>query len=145
MALALEAMLQQLTHLHRQVSDGDEAARAGFRQDFLQANHSALGAQALADGNYSFERIAYLLADLTEARSLSIHLPDDRPGALRALLDVFERHGVSISSLPSAPLQQRCSAAAQPRPSIRPASANQQPWPSWTCLTSSRRRSSASR
>ncbi len=97
----LEAMLQQLTHLHRQVSDGDEAARAGFRQDFLQANHSALGAQALTDGNYSFERIAYLLADLTEVRSLSIHLPDDRPGALRALLDVFERHGISISSLHS--------------------------------------------
>lgn len=97
----LEAMLQQLTHLHRQVSSGDEAARAVFRQDFLQANHSALGAEALADGNYSFERIAYLLADLTETRSLSIHLPDDRPGSLRALLDVFERHGISISSLHS--------------------------------------------
>lgn len=97
----LEAMLQQLAHLHRQVSDGDEAARAVFRRDFLQANHSALGAEALADGNYSFERVAYLLADLTEVRSLSIHLPDDRPGALRALLDVFERHGISISSLHS--------------------------------------------
>lgn len=97
----LEAMLQELGHLHRQVSRGDEAARAVFRQDFLQANHSALGAEALGEGNYSFERIAYLLADLTETRSLSIHLPDDRPGALRALLDVFERHGISISSLHS--------------------------------------------
>ena len=97
----LEAMLQQLGHLHAQVSRGDDAARAVFRQYFLQANQSALGSGALADGNYSFERIAYLLADLTEKRSLSIHLPEDRPGSLRALLDVFERHGISISSLHS--------------------------------------------
>ena len=97
----LEAMLQQLGHLHAQVSRGDDTARAVFRQDFLQTHHSSLGADALAEGNYSFERIAYLLADLTEKRSLSIHLPEDRPGSLRALLDVFERHGISISSLHS--------------------------------------------
>ena len=97
----LEAMLQQLGHLHAQVSRGDDAARAVFRQDFLQSNQSALGTGALAEGNYSFERIAYRLADLTEKRSLRIHLPEDRPGSLRALLDVFERHGISISSLHS--------------------------------------------
>ena len=97
----LDALLQQLGHLHAQVSRGDDAARATFRTDFLQTNHSSLGAGALAEGNYSFERIAYLLADLTEKRSLSIHLPQDRPGSLRALLDVFERHGISISSLHS--------------------------------------------
>ena len=97
----LEAMLQQLAHLHTQVSRGDDAARAIFRQDFLSANQQAQGGKSLADGNYSFERIAYLLADLTEKRSLSIHLPEDRPGSLRALLDVFERHGISISSLHS--------------------------------------------
>ena len=78
-----------------------DAARAIFRQDFLSANQQAQGGKSLADGNYSFERIAYLLADLTEKRSLSIHLPEDRPGSLRALLDVFERHGISISSLHS--------------------------------------------
>ena len=97
----LESMLQQLAHLHTQVSRGDDAARAIFRQDFLSANQQAQGGKSLADGNYSFERIAYLLADLTEKRSLSIHLPEDRPGSLRALLDVFERHGISISSLHS--------------------------------------------
>ena len=97
----LETMLQQLGHLHTQVSRGDDVARATFRQDFLQANQTSLGAVPLADGNYSFERIAYLLADLTETRSLSIHLPEDRPGSLRALLDVFERHDISISSLHS--------------------------------------------
>ena len=97
----LEALQQQFTRLHQQVSRGDEVARANFRQEFLGDNRAALGEQALAEGNYSFERIAYLLADLTEQRSLSIHLPEDRPGSLRALLDVFERHGISISSLHS--------------------------------------------
>ena len=97
----LETMLQQLGHLHAQVSRGDDTARATFRQDFLQSNQAGLGAVSLAEGNYSFERIAYLLADLTETRSLSIHLPEDRPGSLRALLDVFEHHGISISSLHS--------------------------------------------
>ena len=90
-----------LAHLHAQVSRGDEASRSAFRQEFLQANHAALGGKALADGNYSFERIGYLLADLTETRTLSIHLPQDHPGSLRALLDVFERHGVNLTSIHS--------------------------------------------
>ena len=97
----LEALVRQLSQLQAQVSRGDEASRSEFRQEFLQANHAELGSKVLAEGNYSFERIAYLLADLTERRSLSIHLPEDRPGSLRALLDVFECHGISISSLHS--------------------------------------------
>jgi prephenate dehydrogenase len=97
----LEALLRQLTQLHAQVSRGDEASRSAFRQEFLQANSASLGSKALADGNYSFERIGYLLADLTETRTLSIHLPQDHPGSLRALLDVFERHGVNLSSIHS--------------------------------------------
>ncbi len=97
----LEALVRQLSQLHAQVSRGDEASRSEFRQEFLQANHAALGNKALADGNYSFERIGYLLADLTETRTLSIHLPQDQPGSLRALLEVFERHEVNLSSIHS--------------------------------------------
>ena len=97
----LEALLRQLSQLHAQVSRGDDAARCAFRDEFLQANQTAMGDKALADGNYSFERIGYLLADLTETRALSIHLPQDHPGSLRTLLDVFERHGVNLSSIHS--------------------------------------------
>jgi prephenate dehydrogenase len=97
----LDALLRQLTQLHAQVSRGDDASRSAFRHDFLQANHAALGGKVLADGNYSFERIGYLLADLTETRTLSIHLPQDHPGSLRALLDVFERQSVNLSSIHS--------------------------------------------
>ncbi len=100
-AQVLESLLRQLSHLHAQVSRGDDTARIAFRQDFLQASQAALGGKALAEGNYSYERIGYLLADLTEVRTLSIHLPEDRPGSLRGLLDVFERHGISLSSIHS--------------------------------------------
>lgn len=97
----LEALVRQLSRLHAQVSQGDEVSRSAFREDFLQANSAALGSKALVDGNYSFERIGYLLADLTETRTLSIHLPQDHPGSLRALLDVFERHSVNLTSIHS--------------------------------------------
>ena len=55
----------------------------------------------LAQGNYSYERIGYLLADLAGREAISVHLPEDRPGSLRALLHVFERHGISLSSIHS--------------------------------------------
>jgi prephenate dehydrogenase len=97
----LDTLVQELSALRDLVSAGDEAARATFRHSVLAANKAAIGAEALADGNYRFERIGYLLADLAEPRSLSVHLPLDQPGSLRALLHVFERHGVSISSLHS--------------------------------------------
>ena len=47
------------------------------------------------------ERVGYLLADLTETRRLSVHLPQDRAGSLRALLHVFEAQGISLSSIHS--------------------------------------------
>jgi prephenate dehydrogenase len=97
----LDTLVEEVTRLRDLVGQGDEAARGGFRQDVLAANKAAIGATALAEGNYRFERIGYLLADLAEARSLSVHLPLDQPGSLRALLHVFERHGVSIASLHS--------------------------------------------
>jgi hypothetical protein len=38
---------------------------------------------------------------LAGARPASVHLPEDRPGSLRVLLHVFERHGVSLESIHS--------------------------------------------
>ncbi|MDT3528431.1 prephenate dehydrogenase [Stenotrophomonas pavanii] len=97
----LERLVGQLQALRAQVAQGDDSARAGFREQLLSANRSAFGEQALADGNYTFERVGYLLADLTERNALSVHLPEDRPGSLRALLNVFEQHGVSLASIHS--------------------------------------------
>ncbi len=47
------------------------------------------------------ERMGYLLADLTEPLAISVYLPEDRPGSLRALLHVFERHGLNPASIHS--------------------------------------------
>jgi prephenate dehydrogenase len=97
----LEKLSAHMAGLKRLIKAGDDNARAAFRHEFLHASRGALGTRALDDGNYSFERLGYLLADMTEIRTLSVHLPEDRPGSLRALLHVFERHGVSLSSVHS--------------------------------------------
>lgn len=97
----LRALGEQITRMASLVGDGTDAARAHFRDEFLRDNRTAMGDAALAEGNYSYERIGYLLADLAGAKALSVHLPEDRPGSLRALLDVFERHAVSLSSIHS--------------------------------------------
>lgn len=97
----LERLAAEIARLRGLVGRGDEAARAEFRGHFLQANRAAWGEAAVAEGSYTFERVGYLLADLTETRRLSVHLPEDRAGSLRALLHVFERHGISLSSIHS--------------------------------------------
>jgi len=97
----LDRLLEQLQQLRAQLADGSDAARAAFRRQFLDDNRQAVGEQALRDGNYSFERLGYLLADLTDTRAMSVHLPEDRAGSLRELLHVFERHGISLSSIHS--------------------------------------------
>lgn len=97
----LDRLLEQLQRLRGQVAQGDDAARAAFRQQLLLDNREHQGAALLADGNYTFERVGYLLADLTERNAISVHLPEDRPGSLRELLHVFERHGVSLASIHS--------------------------------------------
>lgn len=101
----LRALAAQLARMAALVGQGDEAARAGFRAEFLDANRDAFGAPVLAAGNYTYERLGYLLADLADAHTLGIHLPEDRPGSLRSLLHVFERHGVNIASLHSSRTQ----------------------------------------
>ncbi|HHA2976339.1 TPA: prephenate dehydrogenase [Stenotrophomonas maltophilia] len=97
----LERLVGQLQALQVQVGQGDDTARAAFREQSLSANHNAFGEQALAAGNYTFERVGYLLADLTERNALSVHLPEDRPGSLRELLNVFEQHRISLASIHS--------------------------------------------
>lgn len=97
----LASLGRQIGRMAELVGVGSDAARAAFRREFLADNHDAIGAAMLAESNYSYERIGYLLADLAGREALSVHLPQDRPGSLRALLHVFERHGVSLSSIHS--------------------------------------------
>jgi prephenate dehydrogenase len=59
------------------------------------------GEPVLAARSHDFERMGYLQADLQERCFLSVYLPQDRPGSLRALLDVFERLGVNLASIHS--------------------------------------------
>lgn len=97
----LDRLQRELSALRDLVARGDGEARAAFRSRFLDANREAFGEATLAEGNYGFERVGYLLADLVERPSMSVHLPEDRAGTLRALLAVFERHGISLSSIHS--------------------------------------------
>ncbi|KLI99024.1 prephenate dehydrogenase [Luteimonas sp. FCS-9] len=96
----LAGLAAHTARLHALVARGDEAARAEFR-GLLQAGREDIGHDVLAQGNYTFERVGYLLADLAGERYVSVHLPLDRPGSLRALLHVFERHGVNLASIHS--------------------------------------------
>ncbi|MCR6664350.1 MAG: prephenate dehydrogenase [Luteimonas sp.] len=96
----LDRLLGELSELRDLVARGGNEARARFRERFLR-EREAFGARALAEGNHAYERVGYLLADLTGRRHASVHLPEDRPGSLRALLHVFERHGVNLESIHS--------------------------------------------
>lgn len=98
MLAQLSGQLQQLQAL---VQAGDQAARDAFRAQFLQAGQQAFGPALVASGNYGFERIGYLLADLAGERAVSVYLPEDRPGSLRVLLAAFEQAGVNLTSIHS--------------------------------------------
>ncbi len=97
----LRQLSAKLARLGALVDAGDEAARQAFRDEFLHGPSRTLGERAIRDGNYRFERLGYLLADLTETRSLSVHLPENQPGSLREMLRVFERHDINLASLHS--------------------------------------------
>ncbi len=101
----LRLLAGQLEGIARLVEQGDETARLHFRANVLAANLATFGETERAAGNRTFERVGYLLADLADAHSLSVYLPEDRPGSLRLLLHVFERHGVNIASLHSSRTQ----------------------------------------
>lgn len=97
----LDTLSAELAALRALVARGDASAREEFRTRFLDRNREAFGAPSLAAGNATFERVGHLLADLLDRPALSVHLPEDRAGSLRALLAVFERHGISLASLHS--------------------------------------------
>lgn len=82
----LDCLLDKLSALRGLIAQGDDAVRAGFRARFLQSNRDHFESATLADSHHTFERIGYLLADLVERVSISVHLPEDHPGAL---LQVF--------------------------------------------------------
>ena len=97
----LDSLVREIDTLRQCVAQGDEAARARFRAHYFDATRAALGDDTIAAGNYNFERVGYLLADLAGERSLSVYLPEDHPGSLRALLHEFECRGVNIASIHS--------------------------------------------
>lgn len=94
----LDSLAARVTRLRELVRAGD---REAFEREFIAAPRAAFGADEIARGNHGFEQVGYLLADLAHAGALSVHLPQDRPGALRALLEVFERQGVNLASIHS--------------------------------------------
>lgn len=97
----LARLAEATASLRDQVAAGNESARAGMRQRFLASPAAWLGASALAARSHGFERMGYLQADLEAPRHISVYLPEDRPGSLRALLAVFERLGVNLASIHS--------------------------------------------
>lgn len=98
-------MLEQLSDavalLRTQVAEGSEDARTVVRETFLRTPAEWFGPDELAARSHGFERMGYLQADLQGARYLSVYLPEDRPGSLRNLLEVFERLGVNLESIHS--------------------------------------------
>ena len=97
----LDGLADALADLRAQVADGGEPARAALRERYLQAPARWLGDAELAARSHGFERMGYLQADLAGTRYLDVFLPEDRPGALRALLAVFEPLGVNLASIHS--------------------------------------------
>jgi prephenate dehydrogenase len=97
----LERLAAQLDTLRDLVRRGDDAARDQWREQLLDRSRAYVGEQALADGSYAFERLGYLLADLREPRFISVFLPLDKPGSLRALLSVFEQRRINLDSIHS--------------------------------------------
>ena len=97
----LERLSDAVALLRAQVADGGDDARAVVRDRFLQQPAAWFGGDELATRSHGFERMGYLQADLQGARYLSVYLPQDRPGSLRALLVVFERLGVNLASIHS--------------------------------------------
>jgi len=97
----LDRLVEHVTRLRDLVTTGDDDARTRMREDWLGDSATFFGDESLDRGSRRFERMAHLLADLGSADSLDVVLPQDSPGSLRALLSVFEAHGVSFDSIHS--------------------------------------------
>lgn len=97
----LQALADASARLRDHVTDGSETARRSLRDEYLVQPAQALTRDGLASRSHDFERLGYLLADLDTSRYLSVYLPEDRPGSLRVLLEIFERFGVNLASIHS--------------------------------------------
>ena len=97
----LERLAAHLESLRDLVHRGDDTAHRQMREQLLDQSRAYIGDRAVADGSYAFERLGYLLADLHEPRFISVFLPWDQPGSLRALLSVFEQRGINLDSIHS--------------------------------------------
>jgi prephenate dehydrogenase len=97
----LERLAAHIGFLRDRVHAGDADARTAMRERLLAEPREFYGGPALADGSYGFERVGYLLADLASPAYLSVFLPLDEPGSLRALLQVFETHAINLDSIHS--------------------------------------------
>jgi prephenate dehydrogenase len=97
----LERLAAHIDGLRDLVHQGDDAARTRMRETLLEQSRAYMGEHAVAEGSYAFERLGYLLADLHEPRYISVFLPLDQPGSLRALLSVFEQRGINLDSIHS--------------------------------------------
>ena len=97
----LRELASAVERLRDCVADGSETARGEVRGAVLDGPKAMFDADGLAMRSHGFERLGYLLADLAERPCLSVYLPEDRPGSLRALLEVFESLGVNLASIHS--------------------------------------------
>lgn len=97
----LERLAAHIDFLRDRVHEGDESARAHMRERLLAAPRECYSGKSLADGSYGFERLGYLLSDLASPACISVFLPLDEPGSLRALLSVFETHAINLDSIHS--------------------------------------------
>ncbi len=97
----LERLAAHIDFLRDRVRDGDDGSRAAMRAHLLSEPRAFYGDKPLADGSYGFERLGYLLSDLASKAHISVFLPLDEPGSLRALLSVFETHKINLDSIHS--------------------------------------------
>lgn len=100
-APVLESLAREVQAMLEQVKRGTDAARGQWREQSISTPRATLGKEACVAGNYRYEQLAYLLADLNEANAITVFLPRDKPGSLRALLAVFADAGINLLSLHS--------------------------------------------
>jgi len=97
----LERLAAHIDFLRDRVREGGEDARASMRAQLLAQPREFYGGKSLAEGSYGFERLGYLLSDLASPAHISVFLPLDEPGSLRALLQVFEECRINLDSIHS--------------------------------------------
>jgi prephenate dehydrogenase len=97
----LERLATHIDLLRDWVHQGDETSRETMRKHLLTDARAFYGEQPLSEGSYEFERLGYLLADLSSPAYLSVFLPLDHPGSLRELLQVFETQKINLTSIHS--------------------------------------------